>query len=169
MRRILLLIPLLVVTIAGCAGPAASGGAAPTPSATAGGFDPAKLGKCVRENGVPDFPDPSAEGGRISIRMPDGVKKEVADKAMEACKQYQPNGGQPGKADPAFTARLRQLAKCMRANGVPDFPDPNADGGIELHHDKNGGGIDPDSQSFKQAEEACKQFRPSPPAGGEKP
>ncbi|MFG1608852.1 hypothetical protein [Actinoplanes sp. NPDC049265] len=174
MRRTLLLIPLLVPLLAACGSPgqepgvatATDGAVAPAPSATAGGgFDPTKLAKCVRENGIPNFPDPEVDEGRISIRMPDGVRKEAADKAMEACKQYQPNGGQPGKVDPAITAQLRLLAKCMRENGVPDFPDPGADGGIELRHDKNGGGIDPESPSFKKAEEACKQFRPEPPAG----
>ncbi|MEV7629380.1 hypothetical protein [Actinoplanes sp. NPDC089786] len=174
MRRTLLLIPVLA--LAACAPPAqdpsvatANGGATPTASAAAtgkdGGFDPTKLAKCMRENGVPDFPDPEVDGGRISIKMPEGVRREVAEKAMQACKQFQPNGGQPGKADPAMTAKLRELSKCMRANGVPDFPDPSADGGIEIKNDKDGGGIDPESESFKKAEEACKQFRPEPPDG----
>src|SRR4029453_7901964 len=111
MRRTLLLIPVIALALAGCAnkpdteGVATAGGATPSASAAAGGqdggFDPAKLAKCIRENGVPDFPDPEVDEGHISIRMPEGVRKEDAEKAMKACKQFQPNGGEPGKHDPA--------------------------------------------------------------------
>jgi len=117
----------------------------------------------MRENGIPDFPDPEVDGGRIGIRMPEGVTKETADKASKACREFSPDGGKPRKADPAFTAKLRELAKCMRANGVPEFPDPSADGGIQLHRTKDGSGIDPESPEFRKAEEACRQFRPEPP------
>ncbi|MEV6347591.1 hypothetical protein [Actinoplanes sp. NPDC051851] len=49
-------------------------------------------------------------------------------------------------------------AKCMRENGFPDFPDPQAGGGLGLPE-----GIDPESDQFKAAEAKCKEFMP----GGE--
>jgi hypothetical protein len=63
-----------------------------------------------------------------------------------------------------------KFAKCMRSNGVPDFPDPKAGGG--MHTDEQSGresqgaqGIDPDSPQFKAAERACRSLAP----GGEGP
>lgn len=45
------------------------------------------------------------------------------------------------------------FAECMRANGVPTFPDPNPGGGFQL-----GGGIDPSSPAFKAAEARCQKI-----------
>ena len=175
MRRTLLLIPLFV--LAGCAGNpqtpnvATAGGATPTSSSSAaaggegGDGDQVKFAKCMRENGLPDFPDPdTTDPHRFSIMIPEGTPKATVDKAMAACKAFMPNGGERRPVDPAITAQLRKLSKCMRENGFPDFPDPGADGGIQIEN-KGGTGIDPDSAEFKKAEETCKQFKPSPPPG----
>jgi hypothetical protein len=37
----------------------------------------------------------------------------------------------------------------MREHGVPNFPDPDENGGFAL------GGLDPDSPTMKAAEQAC--------------
>jgi hypothetical protein len=42
-----------------------------------------------------------------------------------------------------------KLSECMRANGVPNFPDPNGQGVIQ------GSGIDPNSQAFQKAQQRC--------------
>lgn len=49
-----------------------------------------------------------------------------------------------------------KYSACMRAHGLPTFPDPklSSDGGIET--DLRGAGINPDSQQFKAAAQACK-------------
>src|SRR5262245_2813646 len=124
MRKTLLLIPLLA--LAGCAGPAespgipsANGGAA-TPKASAStntgskDGDGLKFAQCMRDNGLPWFEDPDPDEKGIRISIPEGTPKAKVDKAMAACKQYLPGGGEPGKVDPAVTAKLRELAKCMR-------------------------------------------------------
>jgi hypothetical protein len=49
-----------------------------------------------------------------------------------------------------------KYAQCMRSHGISKFPDPNADGAIEL----NGAEVDSDSPQFKAAEEACKSLLP---------
>ena len=51
------------------------------------------------------------------------------------------SGGSPQKA--------LKLAECMRANGVPNFPDPNGQGVIQ------GSGIDPNSPQFQKAQQKC--------------
>jgi hypothetical protein len=42
-----------------------------------------------------------------------------------------------------------KFSECMRANGVPGFPDPNGQGVIQ------GSGIDPQSSAFQRAQKAC--------------
>jgi hypothetical protein len=42
-----------------------------------------------------------------------------------------------------------KLSQCMRAHGVPNFPDPNGQGVIQ------GSGIDPNSRQFQKAQQTC--------------
>jgi hypothetical protein len=53
-----------------------------------------------------------------------------------------------------------KLAACMRANGVPNFPDPDSQGEIQ------GSGIDPGSPSFQTAQQKCAKYTPH---GGQPP
>ncbi len=68
-------------------------------------------------------------------------------------------GGSPEAAALAF-------AGCMRANGVPHFPDPKAGGGFLFH---TGAGADPSSPAFKAAQAKCKKFLPPGPGSGSPP
>ena len=52
-------------------------------------------------------------------------------------------------------------SKCMRAHGVKDFPDPNANGQIQLNANK-GSDLTPDSPAFVAADKACKSLMPGP-------
>ncbi|MEU6825504.1 hypothetical protein ABZ921_33240 [Streptomyces atriruber] len=55
-------------------------------------------------------------------------------------------------------------SKCMRENGAPDYPDPQQDtGGVRL---TPGEGANPNSESFKKAEEACRDKAPQGLGGG---
>jgi hypothetical protein len=53
-----------------------------------------RFSACMRENGVPDFPDPDVSGGGIKIT---GVNPESPQfqSALEACRDLQPGGGAP--------------------------------------------------------------------------
>jgi hypothetical protein len=138
---------------------AASGAAKPSGSATAtpNGDDAAlKYSACVRANGVPNFPDPDANGGLDLDLGKLGVSKDKMDAADRKCKQYLPNGGVPQKIDPAKLALARQYSQCMRDHGVPKFPDPDAYGGIALDGGKLG--VDPVGATMKAAEKACQKY-----------
>jgi hypothetical protein len=50
-------------------------------------------------------------------------------------------------------------ARCMRAHGIKDYPDPNADGDIEINAGP-GSDMGPDNPHFKTADNACKALRP---------
>ncbi|MET7423113.1 hypothetical protein [Dactylosporangium sp. NPDC005555] len=174
---------LLVLGLAatGCARPGggdgvASAGGTPTASAASGAGtsrpDPVKdqenflrYAQCMREQGI-DMPDPQIDGGAVSMVLPQGTDKAKVDAANAKCKQFLPNGGEPMKADPEMQERMRRFAQCMRENGLPDFPDPGEDGGIRI--DGNAAGaLDPGSEAFKKAEQACQEFRPKRPGSGD--
>jgi hypothetical protein len=53
-----------------------------------------------------------------------------------------------------------QFAKCMRSNGVSNFPDPNASGQLTIDAIANGSGVDTSSAAFQQALSACKDLEP---------
>jgi hypothetical protein len=160
----LMLCLLLILGTAGCGGgggdtgvATAGGTAKPTSSAAGGGGkngDAAlKYSQCMRENGVPKFPDPS-ENGAIDIDLATlGVSKDAVDAAAEKCKQFAPGGGTPRKPDAQKLELMRQYSKCMRDNGVANFPDPDENGGISLDYGKLG--IDPTGPTMTAAEKVC--------------
>jgi hypothetical protein len=162
-------IAVLLMSIALVAGACASGGKSSKTVARVGpatgsaaakataSADPLAFAKCMRENGEPDFKDP--QRGRP---MGDGLDTNSAafKKAMDACKALMPTGTVRGAGDPNqgwSTSDKLKYAQCMRDNGVPNFPDPDANGGFAL---VQGNGIDPNAPQFKKAEDACKKYQP---------
>ena len=53
-----------------------------------------------------------------------------------------------------------KFAACMRANGVTQFPDPDASGNLTIDQIANGSSLDTSSAAFKQALSACKDLEP---------
>ncbi|MEV6965040.1 hypothetical protein AB0M47_07970 [Hamadaea sp. NPDC051192] len=164
---------LATAALAGCSksdgdGVASANGTS-SPSATAGATGAVdekaralQFAKCMRENGLPDWPDPKfSDGGGVDLSAPDGADPAKVDVAMQKCKPYLPNGGEPQKLDPARLDQLRKYAQCMREHGLKNFPDPT-DYGFQL--DGNTSGIDPASPAYQAADKECQKFAP-PPAG----
>ena len=54
------------------------------------------------------------------------------------------------------------FSECMRANGVPNFPDPKSGGGIDL---STATGVNPASPAFRAAQSKCQKLIGSPPGG----
>jgi hypothetical protein len=73
------------------------------------------------------------------------------------------SGPPPGQAQ-MQQASLR-YARCMRASGVPDFPDPKPGGGFLF---QAGAGVDPSAPAFKAAQAKCSKLLPDggPPGPG---
>lgn len=73
-------------------------------------------------------------------------------------------GATPAGGPPSGPAQVRRdflrYARCMRASGVPSFPDPTPSGGIHL-----GAGVDPRSPAFAAARTKCRKLMPSGPLG----
>jgi hypothetical protein len=179
----------LALLAAGCGGGGASGGGVATIASTAAGADttstsnaqaktkadPAAFSKCMRKHGVTDFPDPDSQGG---IRITSGVSKAGKKfgvnaespqfkSASQACQKFAPNGGKADpKAQAKAVAQMLAFAKCMRAHGVPGFPDPQVagDGGIMQKVGKETG-VNPSSPTFQAAQKACQKEQPGGPGG----
>jgi len=117
---------------------------------------PLKFAQCMRAHGISWFPDPNS--GKTSIMIPKGQDHTKFEAAQEACKQYMPSGGEMHKPSAEELETARNMAKCMRANGIPNFPDPNPDGGISIDPKKLGTG--PGDPLWKKAEKACEQYAP---------
>jgi hypothetical protein len=78
-------------------------------------------------------------------------------------------GGGPGASDHASASALAlAFAKCMRAHGLSDFPDPVAEPGGGFGFTLNrgpGSDLNPDNPTFKAAQQACQSLRlAGPPA-----
>jgi hypothetical protein len=153
---------LAVVLLAGCS---ASGGAAGA-TTTSGRQDVAavwrELVKCARANGMPNLPDPQIDSnGRASF--PNGTPDPPAS-VPRACQsiydRLPPSARGEEERPPADRQALLRFARCMRENGVPDFPDPDAEGNFRAPAGALPGGS-PNSPSVKRALQACRQLDPN--------
>lgn len=116
----------------------------------------------MRSHGVPNFPDPSAQGG-LSITPSMGIDPGSSQfqSAQTACQKFMPKGTPPSPAQQAqMQARVLKYAACMRSHGEPNFPDPTFNGGGISLKISAGSGIDPSSPQFQGAQKACQKDLP---------
>jgi hypothetical protein len=153
--------------------PGVAGIATAKPRATSSSGSTGRAGalaysQCMRAHGLKDFPDPDAKGGIVLSAGPgsDLDFNSPAFKAADnACKSLRPvptAGGDPARLKAANLA----YARCMRAHGVADFPDPSSDGTIQIKA-QPGGDLDPHNPVFTKADTACKHLEPDGGQGSE--
>ncbi len=87
--------------------------------------------KCMRSNGVHNFPDPTASGGFLFHASRGLTSSPLFKAAQVKCHKLMPGGGLPGGpgSEPPSAqtlARFLKIARCMRKHGVSQFPDPRA-------------------------------------------
>ena len=145
----------LALALAGCGDdPAATAKGGGQPSAAASLDRQAKglkFAQCMREHGV-DMPDP--EPGKPALMQFKDVDQATVQKAMEACREWAPEGMTSGKQDPKQAEQMRKFTQCMRDNGVESFPDQEGNG-VRIDAKV---AEDPD---FKAANDKCaKEFMP---------
>jgi hypothetical protein len=124
----------LAALISGC------GSSAPTETGSGGGGDPAaanaqkgvKFAECMRSNGVSQFPDPNASGKLTIDAVANGsglnTSAPAFKQAISTCKNLEPAGFTGSKRSSQQQQAGLKFAHCVRANGVPDFPDPLPNG-----------------------------------------
>jgi hypothetical protein len=142
-----------VLTVACSSGGTPS--ADPSASATAGQNKALAYSECIRSHGVPDFPDPSANGN-VQISGNEGVSQSVMQAALQACSALQP-GGTSGVSSAQNIAEGLNYAKCMRSHGEPNWPDPSSDGSFKITASM---GISLSSSAVQAAEQACQSVQP---------
>lgn len=166
-RRAGLLAVALAVTgvlVAGCSGGSAGPGvagvssasASASPSATVSGEAEAlEYAACMRSHGVPNFPDPTVQNGSVgfNITAGDGVDQNSPQyqSARQACSSLR--GGGTANSGSGNLAKELKFAQCMRSHGVPDFPDPNKNGGFS-----GSSSVNPSSPTFQNAQSTCMQL-----------
>ena len=123
----------LVALISGC------GSSAPAETGIGGGNNTAanaqkavKFAECMRSNGVSEFPDPGASGKLTIDGIVNGSSLDPStptfEQAISACKNLEPAGFMGSKRSSQQQQAALKFAQCIRANGVPDFPDPTPNG-----------------------------------------
>lgn len=125
--------------------------------------------QCMRSHGVPSFPDPNSQGaiqiqgGPGSQLDPNSSAFQNADKACQS-KQPKPTAAQQAQAQQHALA----VARCMRAHGIKDYPDPTFSGGRVSIQIQGGPGSDlnPNNPLFAAAQKACMPGAPKLGTGG---
>ena len=119
-------------TSSGAAGSTSAGGGAvgsgSAPAQAEPGQAALEYARCMRANGVPDFPDPSAGGGFLFSPSTGVDPSSPAFEAAQAtCERFMPSGLTPGSTthpSAQWLAHMVKVAGCMRRHGISDFPDP---------------------------------------------
>jgi hypothetical protein len=77
-----------------------------------------------------------------------------------ACGSSAPGAG-GGNETAANHQQAVKFAECMRANGVGEFPDPDASGALTLDGVVNGSSLNPSTPAWQRAIGACKGLEPA--------
>jgi hypothetical protein len=170
---------VLTLIAAACGGGLAGANAAPIGTSStskqasssngSGSGDRLAYSACMRAHGVPNFPDPDSEGHiRLTPSGTHGVnaRSPLFRAAQQTCQRLLQNGGRPTPAQQAHEQQqLLRFAHCMRSHGVPNFPDPTADGALNLGRMVGGRkvGVDPNTPQFRSAQHACQKLAPGGP------
>ena len=166
--------PMVLAVACACViGACGSGGGSAGTAIRTGSPADVAFADCMRGHGVPDFPDPLPGGG---FPRGGGEQTPTSRSAIKACASILRAG--QGTAGPTAgdRAALLRFARCMRASGVPNFPDPLTRSQVPPNTNvllegsmmfPLGSTIDPGSPAFQRANGACSQQIPGgPPKGG---
>ena len=152
----------VLISACGSSAPSASsGGGNDTASSHA---EAVSFSECMRHNGVSAFPDPPTSGKLTIDAVVNGSSMDpnspAFTHAISACKNLEPPGFTGQKATPQQTSARLKFAQCMRANGVPDFPDPTPNGPlIDTNRIPSLAGKDPRSDpGLNAAMHKCSDF-----------
>jgi hypothetical protein len=122
---------------------------------------------CMRSHGDPGQADPTVDAGKvIHVTMPPNVPGGIygtngqdpsggpgvhcATYLNDASKALAGPGSSSGKAPDQAT--LDKFSACVRANGIPDFPDLNESSN---HFSSNGGDLSPANPALRNAMKLC--------------
>jgi hypothetical protein len=119
----------------------------------------------MREHGVSNFPDPEQDsGGGMKVVIPQSVDQTSTTfkSAQSACQNllYQGDSGDAAGTRAFDATKVAAWAKCIRKNGLPNFPDPKVNGNAIIIDANAAGVTGRDDPKFSKAAEACYSIRP---------
>jgi hypothetical protein len=162
----------LVVLTAACgsggeSSSSAGSGGASNPGGSSSSASAVAYSHCMRDNGVPNFPDPDSNG-TIPKGDPQqfGVSDSQYQKANTACAHLLPNsGGVSQSVIQRAMNGMRRFAQCMRSHGESNWPDPTTDrAGYPAFYLQ--GKIDANSPQITTKIHACQHLVPATRVGG---
>jgi len=141
---------------------ACGGSGATSPAALTNYQKSLAFSQCMRAHGEPGFPDPTSNGSILINGPKDQLNHALLGSAQKACQHLLPNSGPMTAAQQRrVTAQALKFVACMRAHGLPTFPDPQVNSnGIEMHMPN---GVAPNSPVLRNAQQACKNLIPGGP------
>ena len=162
-RHLRPLAALAMVTVlgAGCSNAPAQTGTSSSDGTAATRAQAVKFSKCMRDNGVTQFPDPDASGqltiDGIANRSSVDTNSAAFAHAISACKDLEPPGFIGIKRTAQQQEAALRFAQCIRENGVADFPDPTPDGPlVDTRRIPSLVGKDPRTSPLPAAMQACR-------------
>ncbi len=159
----------LLGAAADCALLVSACGEGPKPTGVASHDSQFALAQCMRAHGVPNFPDPTkGPGGQgFSVTMSPGSSVVTIDgigfggpafDAADRSCHFLGGGGSPPAITEAQKQALVAKAQCIRAHGVPNFPDPLIGPGGHGIGIRLPPGLNTGSPAFKGAANACQRI-----------
>jgi len=120
--------------------------------------DGVRFVQCLRSHGVTNVPDPSPTSGHgFKSAISGDAQSPAFQSAYTACQHLLPGGG-PSNHSPAQnqaqTDAMLAFARCIRAHGFPNFPDPTSTGQL-THQMLANAGINLQQPAVLQAGDAC--------------
>jgi hypothetical protein len=155
----------LLAGMAGCGGRSTSGvdtaGAAagtasadPNAPSTDDDVRAQQLADCLRARNVIVI-ESDEDGHRVTTVDKDRTDVATVDAAMKACGAFLPQPVRPQAPSAEDLEKKRLYAKCVRDNGVPQFPDPDPRTGEYPTSEQDQAALKTD-QKFLAATEACR-------------
>jgi hypothetical protein len=153
-------VALLAAACGGSSG-ASNAGSTTSQSPTA---QPLAFSHCMRSHGVPNFPDPSSSGVWPKTQVVVAAGNPKFQAATQTCGHLLPDGGPGVPPSPAVVQQIRldmtKFARCMRVQGVPNWPDPTLDRGRAVF-DPQAVGIDTNSPQISAKIHDCERVFPA--------
>lgn len=123
-----------------------------------------KHARCLRDHGVTDLPAPKVEVSPTRVTVVQAITPSLADSpqfkaAQKACRGILPSPDSVSPVQLAQQQHARQqdllaFARCLRAHGIRDFPDPTPQGQLTLQM-VTAAGVDLHAPSLLTAAKAC--------------
>ena len=121
---------------------------------------------CIRSHGDPNQVDPTIDANKdieITMHNASAALSSEVHGSTGPCSNYllaaetALRGGQSAPQAPS-AAQEAAYVDCMRANGVPNYPDPSANGDTDFE----GTGINPNSPTVENADKVCSKKTGTP-------